>query len=110
MDPVALVLGGPEVPGAAAGVHEEVGDGGELQAQLLGDGDLHLLGRPPVLPEDGYQGATLQVCEDQSLLLWQLAALPPLFLLLAFTCCRRGVGGGAENSDMSTIHLWVIVK
>lgn len=43
----------PLVDVAASGVHEEVADGGELQAQLLGDGDLEVLGWPVVLPEDG---------------------------------------------------------
>lgn len=84
--PVTMLLRVPAVRTAAARVHEEVGDGGQLQAQLLRDGELHLLGGAAVLSEDGYQGATLQVGEDQSLLLWHLAALSAPVLLLALTC------------------------
>lgn len=87
--PVAVLLRVPALRAAAAGVHEEVGDGGELQAQLLRDGELHLLGGAAVLSEDGDQGATLQVAEDQPLLLWHLTALPSPVLLLPFTGCRR---------------------
>lgn len=76
----------PLVDVASAGVHEEVADGGELQAQLLGDGDLHLFGRTAVLSEDGYQGTTLQVCEDQPLLLWHLVTLSSSVFLLTLTC------------------------
>lgn len=54
----------PAVHAAAACVHEEVADGAELQAELLGDGDLHFLGRAFVLLEDGDERATLQVRED----------------------------------------------
>ena len=43
----------PFVQAPAAGVHEEVADGGEFEAQLLRDGELHLLGRSLVLLEDG---------------------------------------------------------
>lgn len=87
--PVAVLFGVPALRAAAAGVHEEVGDGGELQAQLLRDGELHLLGGTAVLSEDGDQGATLQVGEDQPLLLGHLAALPSPVLLLPFTGCRQ---------------------
>ncbi|CAN8027760.1 unnamed protein product [Ixodes persulcatus] len=65
--PVRLVL--PLVLGAAARVHEEVSDGAELQAQLLRDGDLHLLGGPLGLLKDGLQGAPLQVGEHEARLL-----------------------------------------
>lgn len=84
--PVIVLLCVPAVRTAASRVHEEIGNGGELQSQLLGDGDLHLLGRAPVLSKDGYQGATLQVGEDQSRLLWHLVALSSSVLFLAFTC------------------------
>lgn len=85
--PVVVLLSVPAVRAAATRVHEEVGDGGELEAQLLGDGELHLLGGAPVLPENGYQGAALQVGEDQPLLLGHLVAFPSSVLLLPFTCC-----------------------
>lgn len=55
----AAAVVGPFVQAAAAGIHEEVADGAELQAELLRDGELHLLGRPLVLLEDGQQGAPL---------------------------------------------------
>jgi len=97
--PMTVLLRVPAVRAAAACVHEEVGDGGELQAQLLGDGDLHLLGGTAVLSEDGYQGATLQVGEDQSLLLWQLVALSSSVLLLTFTCWRGGGKGPRKRGQ-----------
>lgn len=84
--PVIVLLCVPAVRTAAPRVHKEIGNGGKLQPQLLGDGELHLLGRAPVLSKDGYQGAALQVGEDQSRLLWHLVALSSSVLLLAFTC------------------------
>lgn len=79
----------PAVHATTARIHKEVADGAELQAELLGDGDLHFLGGAAVLSEDGYQGATLQVGEDQSLLLWHLVAVSSSVLLLTFTCWRE---------------------
>lgn len=74
----------PFVQAPAAGVHEEVADGGEFEAQLLRDGELHLLRRPLVLLEDGQQGAALQVGEDQTRLLRRAVALLRCVLLLPF--------------------------
>ena len=54
---------------AAPRVHEEVGDGGDLEAELVGDGRLHLLARPLRLLEDGHQRAPLDVGEHQARLL-----------------------------------------
>lgn len=73
----------PAVHAAAARVHEEVADGAELQAELLGDGDLHFLGRTLVLLEDGDEGAALQVSEDQTLFLGGRVAVLVLLLLFA---------------------------
>ena len=50
---VVAVVVLPLVEGATPGVHEEVGDGGDLKAQLLGDGHLHLFGGALRLLEDG---------------------------------------------------------
>lgn len=80
----------PLVEVAPAGVHEEVADGGELQAQLLGDGDLQLLGGAVVLPEDGHERAPLQVREHQPGALRALVALQlALLLFLALAGCRH---------------------
>lgn len=80
----------PFVEVASAGVHEEVADSRELQAQLLGDGDLQLFGRAVVLPEDGHERAPLQVREHQSGALWALVALQlVLLLLLSLAGCRQ---------------------
>lgn len=73
----------PAVHAAPACVHEEVADGAELQAKLLGDGDLHFLGRPLVLLEDGDESAALQVGEDQALLLGRCVAILVLLLFFA---------------------------
>lgn len=54
----------PAVHTSAARIHEEVADGAELQAELLGDGDLHFLGWTLILLEDSNECATLQVSED----------------------------------------------
>lgn len=80
----------PFVEVAPAGIHEEVADCGELQAELLGDGDLQLFGGPVVLPEDCHECAPLQVREHQpgalrTLVAFQLA----LLLLLPLTGCRQ---------------------
>lgn len=95
----------PAVHAAATGVHEEVADSIELQAQLLRDGGLHLLGRPLVLLEDGNQRAALQVCEHEALLL-RLQS-PLLLLILLFTLAgwkgdrgeRGHHGGGGEGTQ-----------
>lgn len=111
--PVIVLLCVPAVRTATSRVHEEIGNGGELQSQLLGNGDLHLLGGAPVLPKDGYQGATLQVGEDQSRLLWHLVALSSSVLLLAFTCWRKKINNliVLENilqleKKIFTVCLW----
>lgn len=54
----------PAIHAPAASIHEEVADGAEFQAKLLGDGDLHFLGRAFVFLKDGDECATLQVRED----------------------------------------------
>lgn len=83
----------PFVQTAASGIHEEVADGGQFKAQLLRDGELHLLGGALVLLKDGQQGAPLQVSEDQPRLLWCVVALFGRVLLLPFACYRRGKKG-----------------
>lgn len=100
-------LVGPLVEVASAGVHEEVADGGELQAQLLRDGDLQLFGRAVVLPEDGLERAALQVREHQPGALRALVALQlALLLLLPLARCRtrrltegKGGNGLANRAD-----------
>lgn len=94
----------PAVHAAATRVHEEVADSVELQAQLLRDGGLHLLGRPLVLLKDGNQRAALQVCEHEALLL-RLQS-PLLLLILLFTLAgwegdrgERGHHGGEEGQS-----------
>ena len=47
-------------------VHEEVCDGGDLKAQLLGYRGLHLLGRALRLLEDGHQRAALDVGKHEA--------------------------------------------
>lgn len=80
----------PLVEVASAGIHEEVADSGELEAKLLGDGDLQLFGWAVVLPEDGQECAALQVREHQPGALRALVALQlALLLLLSFACCRE---------------------
>lgn len=82
-------LVGPLVDVASARVHEEVADGGELQTQLVGDGDLQLFGGAVVLPEDGQERAPLQVREHQPGALRALVAFQfALLLLLPLAGCR----------------------
>lgn len=47
-------------------VHEEVGNGGDLETELVGDGRLHLLVGTARLLEDRQKGSSLDVREDQS--------------------------------------------
>lgn len=93
----------PFVQAATAGVHEEVADCAELKAQLLRDGELHLLGRPFVLLKDGQQGAPLQVSEDQPGLLWCAVALLGRVLLLPFAGCQ-GTAGGEKRQKERVSH------
>lgn len=86
----------PAVHTAAACIHEEIADGVELQAELLGDGDLHFLGWTLVLLEYGDESAALQVGEDQTLFLWRHVAV--LVLLLFFALA--GLGWMAEVGGM----------
>lgn len=80
----------PLIQAAPARVHEEVTDRGQLQPQLLGDGDLQVFGWPVVLSEDGQQGPALEVREDQSVFLGSLVPVQlSLFLFLAFTRCEE---------------------
>lgn len=88
----------PFVQAPAAGVHEEVADGGEFEAQLLRDGELHLLGWPLVLLEDGQQGAALQVGEDQPGFFWHAVALLRRVLLLPFARCEEGGERGGRRT------------
>lgn len=85
---------GPAVHAAAPRVHEEIADGVELQAELLRDGDLHLLRRPLILLEDGDERAPLQVSEHQALLFGLQRALFLLLLLLPLAGCGRARAGG----------------
>lgn len=82
-----LVL--PAIHASSACVHEEVADGGELQAQLLRDGDLHLFAGPLVLLEDGDERSPLQVGEDQTLLLGHHVSVFVLFLFLSLAGCQE---------------------
>lgn len=85
----------PAVHTTAARIHEEVADGAELQAELLGDGDLHFLGWTLVLLEDGDECAALQVSEDQTLFLGRCVAVLVLllFFALAGLVWMAAVGG-----------------
>lgn len=55
--------------GPPTGVHEEVGDGRRLEAELVGDCRLHVLARSLRLLEDGRQRPALDVREDETGLL-----------------------------------------
>lgn len=80
----------PLVQAPPPGVHEEVADGGELQAQLLRNGDLKVLGGALVLVEDGVQRAALDVGEDQPVALRDVVSVCfALLLLFPFAGCVR---------------------
>lgn len=87
----------PAVHTPPAGVHEEVADGGELQAQLLGDGDLHFLGGTLVLLEDGEKRSALEVCENQARFLLRVVPLFVRLLLFAFA------GWGREGRERKRV-------
>lgn len=94
----------PLLQAAAPGVHEEVADGCELQAQLLGNGDLHLLRRAFVLLEDGEECSALEVSEHQAGFLLGIVPVFVWFLLFAFARLkgkrrRRGVSGLTRERD-----------
>lgn len=82
----------PLIEAPAPCVHEEVADCGQLQAQLLGDGDLQLFGWTLVLFEDGMERPPLHICEHQPGLLGHappLASAVVLFLTLTGCGFRR---------------------
>lgn len=74
----------PLVLRPATGVHEEVPDGAEFKSELLGDGDLHLLGGSLRLLKNGLQGAPLEVGKDQAGFLGGVGVLLLLLLLFFF--------------------------
>lgn len=95
----------PLLQAAAPGVHEEVADGGELQAQLLGDGDLHLFRRALVLLEDGEECSALEVSEHQAGFLLGIVPVFVWFLLFAFACWKgkerkERVSPGSQEGDL----------
>lgn len=97
----------PAVHTAAACIHEEVADGAELQAELLGDGNLHFLRWALVLFEDGDECAPLQISEDQPLFLGCRVAVLVLLLFFALAglvwmAAVGGIGmrvGGKEGKE-----------
>lgn len=108
----------PAIHAAAARIHEEVADGAELQAELLGDGDLHFLGWTLVLLEDGDECAALQVSEDQTLFLGRCVAILVLLLFFAFAglvwmAAVGGMGmrvGGKEGKESTNQGKYTKVK
>lgn len=77
----------PLVQAAAACVHEEVTDRGQLQTQLLGDGYLELFGWTLVFLEDGMECPPLHICEHQPRLLGYVSPIiPPMVLFFALAC------------------------
>lgn len=87
----------PLLQAAPAGIHEEVADGGELQAQLLGDGDLHFFGGALVLLEDGKKCSALEVGENQAGFL--LGVVPLFVRLLLFALAGWGKGGQRQRES-----------
>jgi len=81
------------VEGAAARVHEEVCDRRHFESELFGDRRLHVLVGSTRLFEDGEQGATLDVGEDEARLLVDLVDVV-LWCGVA-VCCRGGIRQGA---------------
>ena len=75
----------PLVEGAAPGVHEEVGHGAHLEAELLRYRGLHLLRRPLRLLEYGVQRAPLDVREHEAGLLGGARLLVLLVRLRLFS-------------------------
>lgn len=87
----------PLLQAAPPGVHEEVADGGELQTQLLGDGDLHFFGGALVLLEDGEKRSALEVRENQARFL--LGVVPLFVRLLLFAFAGWGRGGQRQRES-----------
>lgn len=87
----------PFLQAAAPGIHEEVTDSGQLQAKLLGDGDLHFLRRALVLLEDGKECSALEVCEHQAGFLLGVVPVFIRFLLFAFACYKERKEKGKES-------------
>lgn len=67
---VVAVVVLPLVQRTPPGVHKEIGNCGDFQAQLLGDGCLHLLAGTFGFLEYSMQCSPLDVGEDQTRLFW----------------------------------------
>lgn len=78
----------PFLQAAAPGIHEEVTDSGQLQPELLGNGNLHFLGRALILLEDGKECSALEVREHQAGFLLGVVPVFVWFLFFAFACWR----------------------
>lgn len=87
----------PFLQAAAPGVHEEVTDSGQLQPELLGDGDLHFLRRALVLLEDGEERPALEVGEHQAGFLLGVVPVFVRFLLFALARLRERQEKGKES-------------
>ena len=83
------VFFGP-VAASPSRIHEEVADGGLLEPQLVGYRQLHLLRGPLRLIKDGEQRASLDVSEDQPVLL-RVRRWPPHCHPPHVACLRYGV-------------------
>lgn len=111
----------PLIQAPAARVHKEVADCGQLQAQLLGDGELQLFGWALVLLEDGMERPPLHVREHQPGLLGHAAPLAPaVVLFLTLTGCRdmertrqehvlRGADSRKKSRNMIKVSLYLKV-
>lgn len=94
----------PLVLRSAAGVHEKVAHGGQLQAQLLSDRHLHLLRRAFRLLEDRLQCSSLQVGEHQPRLL-----RPGTLALLATNTTTAATGDRRWDGDVRVVVVVVVV-
>lgn len=97
----------PFVEAASAGVHEEVADSAELEAQLLRDGQLHFFGWTFVFFKDGQKCSPLQIGENQPRFLWCIASVFAGILLLSLARFKGSVWwkGNTKRENMLLSHI-----
>lgn len=98
----------PFVQTAAPGIHKEVANGGELQTQLLSNGDLKVLGRALVLMKDGVECAALDIRENQPMPLRNVVSVG--FALLLFFPFAGWAALGEEKGEHVNHTQWIRIN
>lgn len=95
----------PLIEAPAACVHKEVADCGQLEAQLLGNGELQLFGWTLVLLEDGVERPPLHICEHQPGFLCHVPPLVSAVILFFTLTCEASLTCEPERTHALELRL-----